>query len=111
MSHLLLALVAAAFAPGGPSTSSIPVAPPYPPVSGPSGHMRPSVEALTYEYEAKAKALQAEMASLKKSDGGKLSAEHLSYVQEKLITLLHSYNAAMAQSRPMAVNADGTLSH
>lgn len=110
MAYLALALAAAAMAPGQ-STSSIPVAPAFPPVSGPSGFERPSVEALTYEYEAKAKALQTEMAALKKADGGQLTAEHLAYVQDKLIALLQAYRSASQLDHPMSVNADGTLTH
>ena len=99
MTHLAFALAAAAMSPG-PSMSSIPVAPPHPPVSGPSGFQRPSIEAITYDYEAKARALRSEMAALKKSDGGKLTAEHLAYVQDKLIALLGAYHKAAQTYRP-----------
>lgn len=66
------------------------------------------MEALSYQYEAEAKALQAELAALKKADGGQLTAEHLAYVQNKLVALLDAYHAAVRQNDPLRANADGS---
>jgi len=72
---------------------------PFPPVTGDSGlypltavGSRP----LSYEerakYEESAKALQNEMASLKQSDGGRLTWEHKLYLHKKLVSLLEAYD-------------------
>jgi len=84
-----------AFPPTGDDTS----------VAGPAF----SIATLTHDYEAKSKALQSEMGTLKQSDGGHLTAEHQAYLQQKLIRLLDEYHNALQRSDPMAVNADGSL--
>ena len=103
-----LAIAAAAMSPG-PAAPSFPSLPPSPPTSGASGHLRPSIEALILDYQGQAETLRAEMAALKKSDGGQLTPEHLAYVQEKLIVLLDAYRSDLRKDDPMSVNADGTL--
>jgi hypothetical protein len=90
-----------------PAAPSTPLVPPDPPSSGPSGHLRPSIESLMLDYEAQSKALKAEMADLQKSDGGKLTPEHRTYVQQKLIALLDAFHSALQKDDPMSVNADG----
>lgn len=72
---------------------------PFPPVTGDSG-LYPLTAVggypLSYEerakYEESAKALQDEMASLKRSDGGRLSWAHKLYLHKKLIALLEAYD-------------------
>jgi hypothetical protein len=102
MVTLALALALAA----GPITSSAESSP-FPPTHG--GDQRgPSIEALMYDYETQAKALQTEMVALKKSDGGELTSEHQAYLQKKLIALLDAYHNEVRQADPMVVNADGS---
>jgi hypothetical protein len=64
--------------------------------------------ALTYHYEQRAKALQAEFAAAKQSDGGTMTAEHLALFQQKLSDLLASYREELAKLDPNSVNADAT---
>ena len=64
--------------------------------------------ALTYNYEQRAKALQAEFAAVKKADGGVMTAEHLAQFQQKLSDLLASYREEIASMDPNQVNADAT---
>jgi len=98
----LLALAAAPF-------SAIPEFPPDPPTHGGSGFERPSRQALDFAYEAKAAALRDEMHALQAADGGELTAEHRSYVRQKLEALLTAYRHEVRLDDPMSVNADGTL--
>jgi hypothetical protein len=102
MLFLAFAVAAAAMSPEGTS--------PFPPTTGSSGQTRPSTQALVLDYETKAKGLRTEMADLKNSDGGQLTAEHQQYLTKKLISLLDAYHSAVRKDDPMSVNADGTLS-
>ena len=64
--------------------------------------------ALTYQYEQRAKAMQAEFAAVKQADGGVMTADHLAQFQQKLSDLLQSYREEFAKLDPNSVNADAT---
>jgi|tagenome__1003787_1003787.scaffolds.fasta_scaffold19764066_2 hypothetical protein len=104
MSYPALVVAAAlVMSPDGPSA--------FPPVGGDTTIVDPklAIAALTHDYEARSKALRSEMLTLKQSDGGQLTREHQSYLQQKLMRLLDAYHSALQRNDPMAVNADGTL--
>ena len=72
-----------------PTGSNVDVArPPHPPTAAEKG--------LNLDYEARSKALQAEMVVLKKADGGKLTREHRAYLRQKAEALLMLYNRDLA---------------
>ena len=108
MVYPILAIAVAIAMSPEPAAPALPSTPPIPPSSGPSGFVRPSIEALMLDYETQAKALKAEMADLQKSDGGQLTSEHRAYVQQKLIALLDAFHGALRKDDPMSVNADGS---
>jgi hypothetical protein len=82
--------------------------PPFPPVHGSSDRLGPTIEVIAYDYETQARALQTEMAALKRADGGELTTEHRAYLQKKLVALLDAYNGEIRHVDPMSVNADGS---
>jgi hypothetical protein len=97
-----------AFAIAAGTIASSTATPPFPPTHGSSGLERPSIDAVMYGYETQAKALQTEMAALKTSDGGELTAQHRAYLRQKLIALLEAYRNEVQQVAPLSVNADGS---
>jgi len=58
---------------------------------GGTGLARPAADGLAVRYEARAKALQDEMAALKRKDGGKLTAEQWAKLRQRLVALLEAY--------------------
>jgi hypothetical protein len=92
----LLILAAAAAAPP-------PVVPPDPPTHGGDERSWPSeaISAVHYDYQKRAKALQLELAALKRSDGGTLTPEHLALMQARLEELLSSYERDLARNDPL----------
>ena len=87
--------------------------PPVPPTNGGGERwgFEPSHPELNLAYEREARALQAEMHSLQESDGGKLTAEHRAYVEQKLKALLDDYHRGVRRVDPTAINADGSTPH
>lgn len=72
------------------------------------GHIKPSINAVVLQYEAKAKALQDEMSALQKSDHGQLTPEHRAYLQATANALIAAYQQDLAKVDPLSINADGT---
>ena len=89
-----LALLVAA-----PVISGAPADPPT--HGGTDGRIAPSRDAFYLAYEVRAAALREEMHTLQKSDGGQLSAEHLSYLQQKLEILLRDYEQNLQRLDPL----------
>lgn len=88
----------APFPPAGSETSVAPA--PHP--------LLPAEKALNVQYEARSKALQAEMLALQKADGGKLTRKHREYLRQKAEALLDSYRTDLERVDEMALTKDGT---
>lgn len=101
-------MVSLAFALAAGTVASSTATPPFPPTHGSSDRPGTSIEAVMYDYETQARVLQAEMAALKESDGGVLTAEHRAYLHKKLVALIDAYNGEFRHLDPMSVNADGS---
>src|SRR5579872_4919690 len=86
--------------------SSAPAAAQYKPLDG---HMRVSRQAVNAEYLGDVRALGRDALALQQSDGGKLSAVHLSRLQAKLDRLNATYQERLKYTDPLRINADGSM--